>query len=85
MRKVGLIAGATVTAIALTFSGMVWAEPLAPGKPAGARAAQLGDRELLVFGAIGVTLAAVLIANNGNGTHASTPTQGVTLTTATST
>jgi hypothetical protein len=40
---------------------------------------------LLVFGAIGVTLAAVLIANNGSGSHASSPAQGVTLTTATST
>jgi len=85
MRKVGLIAGATVTAIALTFSGMVWAEPLAPGKPAGTRAAQLGDRELLVFGAIGVTLAAVLIANSSDNNHAASATQPITIVTPTTT
>ena len=67
MRKVGLIAGATVTAIAMTFSAT--AQPLAPGKPAGTRAAQLGDKELLVFGAIGVAVAAVLIASDGSGSH----------------
>ena len=67
MRKAGLIVGATVTAIAMTFSAM--AQPLAPGKPAGAHAAQLGDKELLIFGAIGVTVAAVLIASDGSGGH----------------
>ena len=67
MRKVGLVVGATVTAIAMTFSAM--AQPLAPGKPAGAHAAQLGDKELLVFGAVGAALAGVLIASDGSGGH----------------
>jgi hypothetical protein len=85
MRKVGLIAGATVTAIAMTFSGMGWAQPLAPGKPAGVHAAQLGDKELLVFGAIGVTLAAVLIANSSDNNHAASATQPITIVTPTTT
>jgi hypothetical protein len=83
MRKVGLIAGATVTAIAMTFSAT--AQPLAPGKPAGVHAAQLGDKELLVFGAIGVTVAAVLIAQNGSGSHAAVVAAPITIVTPTTT
>ena len=81
MRKASLKTGAIVTAIALSFSSMGWADPLAPGKPAGVHAAQMGDKEWLVFGGVAVVVAAVLIANNGSGQHAAVPTQGVTIVT----
>jgi len=64
---------AVVAAVILAMSGAAWADPLAPGKPAGVRAAQMGDKELLVFGGVAALLAAVLIANNGSGEHASVP------------
>jgi len=85
MRKASLKTGAIVTAIALSFSSMGWADPLAPGKPAGVHAAQMGDKEWLVFGGVAVVLAAVLIANNGDGQHASVPAQGVSITTPSTT
>lgn len=74
MRKIYIQIGAAVTAIALSMSGMAMsgmalAEPLAPGKPAGVHAAQMGDKEWLVFGGLAVLAAAVLIANNGSGEH----------------
>jgi hypothetical protein len=69
MRKSYLKTCAVVTAIVLSASGMALADPLAPGKPAGVQAAQLGDKELLVFGGVAVLVAAVLIANNGSGEH----------------
>ena len=52
MQKVSIKTCAVVTAIALSFSAAAWAQPLSPGKPAGVRAAQLGDKELLVFGGV---------------------------------
>jgi hypothetical protein len=69
MRKASLKTGAIVTAIALSLSPMAWADPLTPGKPAGVHAAQLGDKEWLVFGGVAVVLSAVLIANAGSGSH----------------
>jgi len=70
MRKSTFKIGAIVTAIALSVSGMALAEPLAPGKPAGVRAAQMGDKEWLVFGGIAIVAAAVLISQAGSGEHA---------------
>jgi hypothetical protein len=79
MQKVSSKTCAVVTAIALSFSATAWAQPLSPGKPAGVRAAQLGDKELLVFGGVVVVLAAVLIANNGSGSHQSVAVQPITV------
>ena len=59
------------------------ADPLAPGKPAGVRAAQMGNKEWLVFGGVGVLVAAVLIANAGSGEHAAVTTQPITVITTT--
>ena len=70
MRKSTFKIGAIVTAIALSVSGMALAEPLAPGKPAGVRAAQMGDKEWIVFGGIAIVAAAVLISQAGSGEHA---------------
>ena len=77
MRKSYVMTGAIVTAIALSISGTTFAEPLAPGKPAGVRAAQMGDKEWLVFGGLGVLAAGLLIATAGGGNH-SAPQQAVT-------
>ena len=85
MRKASLKAGAIVTAIALSFSAMAWADPLAPGKPAGVHAAQLGNKEWLVFGGVAVVVAAVVIANNGSGQHAAVATVPITVVTTSAT
>jgi hypothetical protein len=85
MRRAIQKAGAIVTVIAFAFSASALADPLAPGKPAGVRAAQMGDREWLVFGGLGVLAAAVLIATNGAGEHAANPTQVISVTVPTST
>jgi hypothetical protein len=69
MRNAYIKTAAIVTAIVFSVSGMALAAPLAPGKPAGVHAAQLGDREWLVFGGVAVVAAAVLIANAGSGEH----------------
>ena len=42
-----------------------WADPLAAGKPAGVKAAQMGSSEWLVFGGIGALAAGILIATSG--------------------
>jgi hypothetical protein len=70
MRKATIKTGAIVTAIVLSVSGMAVAAPLAPGKPAGVHAAQLGQKEWLVFGGVAVVLAGVLISQAGSGEHA---------------
>lgn len=86
MRKpIMAIATTIVTVIALTASSMTWADPLAPGKPAGVHAAQMGDKEWLVFGGVGVLVAAVVIANAGSGDHAVTATQPISVVTTSST
>jgi hypothetical protein len=85
MRRAIQKTGAIVTVIAFSFSVAASADPLAPGKPAGVRAAQMGDKEWLVFGGLGVALAAVLIANVGSGEHASVPTQTITVVAPTTT
>lgn len=80
MRKATIKTGAIVTAIALSVSGMALAEPLAPGKPAGVKAAQFGDKEWLVFGGIAVVAAAVLISQAGSGEHQAVVTPPITVT-----
>jgi len=79
------IACSVVIATALLASGVASADPLAAGKPAGVHAAQMGNKEWLVFGGVGVVVAAVLIANVGSGDHAvvNNPPSTVINTTAT--
>ena len=74
-----------VTATALLISSMAWAGPLAPGKPAGVHAAQMGDKEWLVFGGVGLLLAGVLVATNGSGSHASVTTVPISVVTTSAT
>jgi len=59
--------------------------PLAPGKPAGVHNAQLGDKEWLVFGGIGLLVVAVLVANAGSGEHAAVANQPITVVNTTTT
>jgi hypothetical protein len=70
----------TISLCSATYAG-----PLAPGKPAGVRAAQMGDKEWLVLGGVSILLAAVLIANVGAGDHAAVATQPITIVTPTTT
>jgi hypothetical protein len=61
-----------------------WADPLAAGKPAGVHAAQMGDKEWLVFGGIGAVAAGLLIATAGGG-HDTVPSQVITVVTTSGT
>ena len=70
---------------AVSFCSATYAETLAPGKPAGVHAAQMGDKEWLVFGGVGLAVAAVLVANVGAGQHAAVATQGITVVAPTTT
>jgi hypothetical protein len=77
MRKSYVMTGAIVTAIALSISWTTFAQPLAPGKPAGVRAAQMGNKEWLIFGGLGVAAVTFAIATAGGGNR-SAPAQAVT-------
>lgn len=85
MRRPIITTGTIVIAIALSGSSVTWAEPLAPGKPAGVHAAQLGDKEWLVFGGVGLLAAGILVATAGSGDHAAVTTQPITVVTPTTT
>jgi hypothetical protein len=80
MRRGCFKISAIVTAIALSVTGVALADPLAPGKPAGVHAAQLGDKEWLVFGGIAVVAAAVLISQAGSGEHQPVVSPPITVT-----
>jgi hypothetical protein len=47
------------------IASSAWADPLAAGKPAGVKAAQMTSTEWMVFGGIGALAAGVLIATSG--------------------
>ena len=55
------ICTALVVMTTLSLGSATYAEPLIPGKPAGVQAAQMGNKEWLVFGGVGILVAAVLI------------------------
>jgi hypothetical protein len=63
---------AVVSVIAFSASSMALANPLAPGKPAGVRAAQMGNTEWLVFGGLVAAGAIIAIASAGSGHDAVT-------------
>jgi len=67
MRKFQAKTGAVITAIAVSISSATFADPLAPGKPAGVHQAQAGDKEWLVFGGIAAVAAGVAIVAAGGG------------------
>ena len=69
-----------VIAIGLIASPMAWAEPLAPGKPAGVHAAQMGDREWLVLGGIAALGIGIAIATSG-GRSSNAQGQSINITT----
>jgi hypothetical protein len=57
-----------VIAIGLTVSPTAWADPLAPGKPAGVHQAQdvgMGSKEWLILGALGAAGIGIAIATSG--------------------
>jgi len=63
-----------------------WADPLAAGKPAGVKAAQMTGTEWMVFGGIGALAAGVLIATSGGrSSNPVSPTVTVVATSATAT
>ena len=74
-----------VTVTALLMSSAAFADPLAPGKPAGVHQAQMGDKEWLVFGGVGALVAGILVATNGSGSHAAVVNPPLTVVTTSAT
>ena len=60
MRKV-----CTFVIVISMIGSSAWADPLAAGKPAGVRAAQMGGTEWAVIGGIAALGAGILIATSG--------------------
>jgi len=85
MRTSNISICAAAAMISLSLCSATYADSLAPGKPAGVQAAQMGNKEWLVFGGVGVVVAAVLIANVGSGDHAAVTTLPTTIVTPTTT
>jgi hypothetical protein len=56
---------AVVIGISLTVSSLAWAEPLAPGKPAGVHKAQMTGKEWLVLGGVAALGIGIAIAASG--------------------
>jgi hypothetical protein len=54
-----------VIAIGMTASPMAWADPLAPGKPAGVHHAQMTGTEWAVLGTVGALGIGIIIATSG--------------------
>ena len=81
MRKVS-----TFVIVISMLASSAWADPLAAGKPAGVKAAQMTGTEWMVFGGIGALAAGVLIATSGGrSSDPVSPSVTVVNTTATST
>ena len=70
-------------AIAVVASSVAWAEPLSPGKPAGVRAAQMTDKEWMVFGGIAALGIGIAIATSGGRSSPAVSSQPVSIVTAT--
>ena len=79
MRKVS-----TFVIVISMIASSAWAEPLAAGKPAGVKAAQMTGKEWMVFGGLGVFAAGVLIATSG-GRSSNPQNQTVTVITTSAT
>ena len=62
-----------IVAVSLFGAPLAWADTLAPGKPAGVHQAQMGDKEWLVLGGVGVA-AAVAIAVTASASGSVAPT-----------
>ena len=78
---------AALVATSLMIIPMASADPLAPGKPAGIRAAQSEDiTPLIFFGAVAVGIGVALaVAGNDNNTPAASSSSTVVTTSTTST
>jgi hypothetical protein len=64
-------------AVSLFASSMAWADTtLAPGKPAGVHKAQMGTKEVLIFGGIAVAAVVLIAVNSGGGDPLKQPLQG---------
>ena len=85
MRRPTLSICIAVLMTAASLCSATYADPLAPGKPAGVRQAQMGDKEWLVFGGVAVLLAAVAVANIGSGDHAAVTSPPITIVSPTTT
>jgi len=80
MRKIS-----TFVIVISMIASSAWAEPLAAGKPAGVKAAQMGGTEWMVIGGIGALAAGVLIATSGGRSSAANQGQPITVVATTAT
>ncbi len=64
MRNIGTKTSTFVIVISMIASS-AWADPLAAGKPAGVKAAQMGGAEWAVIGGVAALGAGILIATSG--------------------
>jgi hypothetical protein len=69
----------------MVVSPLAWAEPLSPGKPAGVRAAQMTDKEWIVFGGIAALGAGIAIATAGGRSSSANSSQPVSVVTTSGT
>jgi len=67
------------------IASSAWADPLAAGKPAGVKAAQMTGTEWMVFGGLGALAAGVLIATSGGRSSAANQGQPITVVATTAT
>ena len=80
MRKVS-----TFVIVISMIASSAWADPLAAGKPAGVKAAQMTGTEWMVFGGLGALAAGVLIATSGGRSSAANQGQPITVVATTAT
>jgi hypothetical protein len=70
-------------AISLFASSAAWAETtLSPGKPAGVRQAQMGTKEILIFGGIAIAAITIVAVTSGGGGPLTQQLQGNASTTS---
>ena len=84
MRRSMISISAVAVLVVSSIYSVTYADPLAPGKPAGVRAAQMGNKEWLVLGGAAAVAAALAIASAGGG-HSAVATQPITIVSPTTT
>jgi hypothetical protein len=84
MRKLGTKISTFVIVISM-IGASAWAEPLAAGKPAGVKKAQMGGTEWAVIGGIAALGAGILIATSGGRSSPANQGQPITVVATTAT
>jgi hypothetical protein len=78
MRIAGAIVLASSLVVSSSFAATNVPAPLAPGKPAGVKQAQMEGNTLLLILGVGVVAGGVALIASGNGNHSVTTTTATT-------